>query len=102
MTTVLKYLKEETRNAEEPMINVMVSGDNGVFTGIIFPRKAHRPACYFKKDRDMMLVSPGAVDIGGLIILPRREDFERMSRELLLGIFSEVCYGKEIFKNLSL
>jgi hypothetical protein len=100
MTAVLKFLKEETRNAEEPMINVMISGGNGVFTGIIFPRKAHRPACYFKKDRDMMLVSPGAVDVGGLMILPRHEDYERMNRELLLGIFSEVCYGKEIFKNL--
>lgn len=116
LTAVVNFLKEETRNAEEPKINLIISRldtpstlpslhggkEKTGFMGIIFPRRAHRPACYFKKDGDMMLVSPGAVDIGGLIILPRREDYERMNRELLLGIFSEVCFGKEIFKNLIL
>ncbi|MEI6125947.1 MAG: DUF4922 domain-containing protein [Pseudomonadota bacterium] len=124
LTGVVKFLKEETRSVDEPMINLLIAGLNETegffpsvemsqtaqkgfrpaakFMGIIFPRKAHRPACYFKKNEDMLMVSPGTVDIGGLIILPRREDYERMERDLLLGIFSEVCYGEEIFKNLCL
>ena len=128
LTRALKFLKEDTRSAEEPMINLLIAGlkaapssqpfsvkGAGVsppskgrglrgggtkhkLMGIIFPRKAHRPACYFKKNEELLLVSPGAVDIGGLIILPRKEDFERMNRELLRGILSEVCCRKEIFR----
>lgn len=89
------YSDNEPFIAEEPLAK-----EHPLYMGILFPRKAHRPACYFKKGADKMLVSPGAVDIGGLIILPRRVDFDRMTGDLLLGIFSEVCYGRDIFKGL--
>ena len=59
------------------MVNVIIAGHSGTYYGILFPRKAHRPACYFKDDPEKMVVSPGAVDVGGLLILPRREDFEK-------------------------
>ena len=97
---VVVYLQNETASAEEPLINIIISGSNQRLQGIIFPRKAHRPACYFSRGKSKLLVSPGAVDIGGLIVLPRREDFERITGEQILNIFSEVCYGKDIFKNL--
>jgi len=100
MTAVVDYLKEKTRQAEEPKINVIISPYQHSFMGLIFPRRAHRPACYFRDDPGKMLVSPGAVDIGGLIILPRRQDYDGMTAEVLLGIFSEVCYEKDIFRGL--
>ncbi|MCX8043435.1 MAG: DUF4922 domain-containing protein [Desulfobacterota bacterium] len=72
------------------------------YMGIIAPRKAHRPVCFFKSGTDNLMVSPGAVDIGGRLILPRHDDFHRMNRDLVLEIFSEVCFGKTIFDDLCL
>jgi len=86
---------------EEAMVNVIIAGHNGTYYGILFPRKAHRPACYFKDNPEKMVISPGAVDVGGLLILPRREDFEKLDREMILGIFREVCQGDDVFQKLS-
>ena len=47
-----------------------------------------------------MLVSPGAVDVGGLIILPRHKDYEQMKKEVVLKIFSEVCCDPGFFQDL--
>jgi hypothetical protein len=87
---------------EEAMVNVIIAGSNKTYYGIIFPRKAHRPACYFKDDPKKMVVSPGAVDVGGFLILPRREDFDSLDREMILEIFREVCHGPEVFSGLEI
>ncbi|MBP5196338.1 MAG: DUF4922 domain-containing protein [Bacteroidaceae bacterium] len=57
---------------------------------LIFPRKKHRPSCY----PDIM-VSPGALDMGGLIITPREEDFKAMTPELAAEILREVTLSEE-------
>jgi hypothetical protein len=94
---VLCSLPTPAAGDEEAMVNVIIAGHGDTFYGILFPRRAHRPACYFKDGQEKMVISPGAVDVGGLLILPRREDFERLDRETILGIFREVCYGPEVF-----
>jgi len=86
---------------EEAMVNVIIAGSSGTYYGILFPRKAHRPACYFKDDPEKMVISPGAVDVGGLLILPRREDFDRLDRETVLSIFAEVCHEMDVFEKIS-
>ena len=47
------------------------------------------------------MVSPGAVDVGGLLILPRREDFDRLDREVIFSIFAEVCHETDVFEKTS-
>jgi hypothetical protein len=100
LKSVLNFLKDTAEAAEEPMVNLIISGMGGGYLGILFPRQAHRPACFYKDGSQRMLVSPGAVDLGGLVILPRREDYERMTGEQIGNVFSEVCCGPEIFKGL--
>ena len=97
---MLCSLPAATAGEEEAMVNVIIAGSGGTYYGILFPRKAHRPACYFKDDPEKMVISPGAVDVGGLLILPRREDFDRLDREMILGIFREVCQETEVFSGL--
>ena len=99
MRTV-RHLKNVTRAHDEPLVNILIAADGPDLIGILLPRKAHRPACYFSQDISRMVVSPGAVDVGGLLVLPRREDYERMTREQVLGIFSEVCHGKDVLEGL--
>jgi hypothetical protein len=49
-----------------------------------------------------MVVSPGAVDVAGLIILPRQEDFAKIDREMILKIYQGVCHGPEVFSEFGI
>ena len=62
---------------------------------IVFPRRKHRPECYFAKGKDQLLVSPGAVDMGGLIITPREEDFDRINARGVVNILREVTLSEQ-------
>lgn len=59
---------------------------------VLFPRKKHRPDCYFAEGRAQYMISPGALDMGGLIITPRQEDFERITPRLASAILREVSF----------
>ena len=58
----------------------------------LIPRSQHRPQCYHD---GTCLVSPGALDMAGLIITPREEDFRALSEEKIRNILSE-CGTPEI------
>jgi hypothetical protein len=97
---VLAFLQARSDLSAEPPINLMIAGLDSGYIGILLPRRAHRPACFYRQDSGRMVVSPGAVDVGGLVIMPRQQDFERVDSRMLLQIFAEVCWGQEIFDGL--
>lgn len=81
----------------EPMLNLIGWHHNGDDLVVVFPRKKHRPDCYYAENDAQLLVSPGAIDMGGLLITPRREDFERITEERAVAILTEVTLSdKEI------
>jgi hypothetical protein len=87
---------------EEPMLNLLAWYSAGNWQVILFPRAAQRPREYYADDFDRLLVSPAAVELGGLIILPREEDFFRIREEDLISIFSQVTLQEKdfgLFKN---
>ena len=96
---LLKKLMEAlpmTKRGKEPDVNILCwrqeSGpnvDDHIVT-IVFPRKKHRPECYTAEGSKKCLVSPGAIDMGGLLITPRQEDFEKMTSQLATSILREV------------
>ena len=53
---------------------------------LIFLRSKHRPDCYAQG----VMVSPGALDMGGLIITPQEEDFNNLDADTASGILQEV------------
>lgn len=63
--------------------------ESGTLRMIVIPRRQHRPSC-FGREKGQLLVAPGAVDMAGILILPRREDFEAITEEKLREIYSEV------------
>ncbi len=94
---------------------------------LVFPRKKHRPSCYqtsaplsspegntnvSQSDgtateapsgavwgaTSSLLVSPGALDMGGLIITPREEDFHKITPEWAAAILQEVTMTAEELK----
>ncbi|MCM1108094.1 MAG: DUF4922 domain-containing protein [Clostridium sp.] len=88
----------------EPMMNILcwrqpgTTGREDELITLIFPRKKHRPACYTAEGEARMLVSPGAIDMGGLLITPRREDFQRLTAETATNILREVTLSPEELK----
>ncbi len=76
--------------SSEPMLNLLAWHEAGQWTVCVFPRRRGRPHQYFATGSEQILFSPGSVDMAGLIIAPRREDYERYSVELLTDLFSQV------------
>jgi len=74
----------------EPMMNIVAWRDGDNFLSVVFPRRSHRPQCYYDDGDSQMLVSPGSLDMAGLVVMPRKEDFERATEAGVRAIFEEV------------
>ena len=74
---------------EEPMLNVISWRDNEDYLTVVFPRKKHRPDCYYAEGDAQLLVSPGALDMAGLMITPRKEDFLKLDADKAVAILQE-------------
>jgi SpoIID/LytB domain protein len=79
----------------EPMMNIIMWQSDGAVLSVVLPRRKHRPACYTATGDAQYIISPGAVDMGGLIITPREQDFRRVTPELILDIYRELSLTPE-------
>ena len=74
----------------EPMMNILGWKTAEETVVVVFLRKKHRPDCYPQR-----MVSPGALDMAGLIITPRQDDFETLSATDATAILKEVSLNDE-------
>ena len=79
----------------EPRMNVVCWRQGDELVTLVFPRKKHRPDCYSAPEGERLLVSPGALDMCGLLITPRQEDFQRLTPERAAAILREVTMSPE-------
>ena len=79
----------------EPMLNILAYSDGEGLVVHIIPRRKHRPACYFAEGDERILLSPASVDMGGVCITPREEDYTMISASDIESIYREVCLGDE-------
>jgi len=96
---LLDILGDVTGGDEEPMVNIVVLYD-GRWRVVVIPRARHRPSCYAADGEEGILLSPASVDLCGVCITPREEDFRRIGREQLAAIFAEVCLGGDDMREL--
>ena len=87
---VCNYLKTHQPNEDEPMMNIISFMENGKYIIHVFPRKAHRPWQYSAEGKAQLLVSPGALDMAGMFITPRKEDFDTIETEDIEDIYAQV------------
>lgn len=88
-----------TESKVEPLMNIISSYEEEVgWRIIVLLREKHRSSHYFAEGKDKTLLSPASVDLGGVCITPLEKDFERMSKELLTEILSEVALNKNSFE----
>jgi len=85
----------------EPMLNILAYHTGNEWIVHIMPRRVHRPACYFAEGDEKILLSPASVDLGGVFITPREEDFTKITDTDIADILTEVCLSEEEVKILT-
>jgi SpoIID/LytB domain protein len=79
----------------EPMMNIIAWRKGDEYISVVIPREKHRPDAYFAKGDAQVMVSPGALDMSGLIITPREEDFHKLTEESATTILQECGISTE-------
>ena len=79
----------------EPMMNIIAWRKGDEFISVVIPREKHRPDSYFAEGEAQMMVSPGALDMAGLIITPREEDFSKINLDKATDLLRECGISAE-------
>ena len=85
----------------EPRMNIVAWRDGDDYITAVLPRRKHRPACYDWAEGERFVISPGALDVAGLVISPREEDFNWMTKDKLASILKEVSITENDMENIA-
>jgi hypothetical protein len=96
---VIKELALQT-DKTEPLINIVCTYDPRIWTVYLFPRAKHRPASFYAEVGQRLIVSPGAIDMAGVVVVPEREHFDKIDGPGVAAILSEVSMNSEIVNDL--
>jgi ATP adenylyltransferase/5',5'''-P-1,P-4-tetraphosphate phosphorylase II len=97
--SILEKFSRIQAERAEPMLNCLALFQKGKWIIHFIPRKLHRPSHYFAEGDAKIIFSPASVDIGGVLITPREEDFNRLNESIVADIFSQVCYEEDEVNN---
>ena len=100
MFASLYHALPKMSDQSEPMMNIVAWHVDEEFISVVFPRKKHRPDCYYKTGDEQYLVSPGALDMAGYLITPRHEDYERITPEVAEDILKECALSADELETL--
>jgi hypothetical protein len=92
----VKAARKILAKRDEPPVNVICSYAGKTWRLTIFLRRKHRPDAYFAKGKKNIFISPGAIDLAGVVITPRLSDFEHLSCSTLSAIYNEVSLNEEM------
>lgn len=96
---VIRELGLQT-DKDEPLINIICTYDPKLWTVYLFPRTKHRPASFYAEGESRLVVSPGAIDMAGVIVVPERAHFDKLDGERIAEIFAEVSMNGDIVNDL--
>lgn len=78
-------------DSPEPMMNILAYATPKGVRIVVIPRKRHRPSFYGMEGEGKMVISPASVDMGGVFITPRPQDFAAFDADLARRIYDELC-----------
>jgi hypothetical protein len=97
------YLRFELMQPDrpEPMLNIITCYSDGNWIIHVIPRKLHRPSCFFAEGKDKIVLSPASVDMGGVLITPREEDYLKITSRDINDILDQVCLTEDEIESLT-
>jgi hypothetical protein len=84
----------------EPMLNLLCWKTDHTFYLVIFPRTLHRPSQFFAEGDAHLLLSPGTVDLSGVVITPLEKDFLKITSSDVRDILSQVSISRDLFNQI--
>ena len=101
LTAVFNVIFEllPAKGEPEPMLNILCNYQQNEWRVVIFPREKQRPSHFFETGEKQIVVSPASVELGGVLILPRNEDFRKITQNTLKKIYNEVTLSEYDFKH---
>jgi hypothetical protein len=97
-------LKVVFSTADEPMMNILAQFNKDKWVLHIIPRRLHRPRQFFEQAEKQILLTPASIDMGGVLVMPRKDDFDKITGPDIEDIFSQVCVDdttiREIVKKM--
>lgn len=79
---------------DEPMMNLAGFHDGKFWHIALFPRRKHRPDAFFREGDERVVVSPGAVEMAGVLVTPMERDYYRLDAQAVESIYQEVSLDK--------
>lgn len=98
MHRAIELLAETTGKRPEPLVNIAVVHERGVWVAYLFPRGKHRPDVFRTGE---LTVSPAAIDLCGIFVVPLSGDFERITGGAIAAIFREITLPDEQFRQVA-
>ena len=80
----------------EPRFNLITYCRKGEYRTIIILRTTHRSHHYFSDGPDHLTMSPGCADMGGMFIASVKEDYDKLTPELLSRMLDEITFTPEM------
>ncbi len=94
-------IDKTTHEPDACLVNSFIWRDiEGIVRMIIFPRSAHRPSCYNATGSHQRLVSPGALDMAGIVVCPRIDDFRALTKEEITEIYAQTSMSAADIRQL--
>jgi ATP adenylyltransferase/5',5'''-P-1,P-4-tetraphosphate phosphorylase II len=98
MDRAIDLLANTTGKRSEPLVNIAVFCERGEWVTYLFPRGKHRPEVFQTGE---LMVSPASIDLCGIFVVPRAQDFERITGEAISAIFREVTLPDDQFQEVA-
>ncbi len=92
---LLKAARKILSTDDEPPMNVFCDYEKDSWRLTIFLRRKHRPDAYYASGENRIFVSPGAIDMAGVVIIPQLQDYERLDCSTMQNIYREVSLNEE-------
>ena len=98
MDRAIDLLAKATGKRPEPLVNIAAFHERGEWVSYLFPRGKHRPEVFHTGE---LTVSPASIDLCGIFVVPRAQDFERITGETIAAIFREVTLPDYLFQEVA-
>jgi hypothetical protein len=100
LMNIISAVKKILSTPDEPKMNLLCLYDGHIWQVAIFPRQKHRPSVFFLPGDERILISPGLVEMGGIVVTPMEKDFNIVDHELIQEIYREVSVDAEIIQKI--